>query len=185
MFWYFIFIFLILLLHDNHVQPVYTFLSCTFLLILIFKSTVYCHAHFNILYFGLYILFFIYFILCIFPLCLYSIIFALSMERTCLTFHCWLYTLYIIVYVTNKNLESHTLISQLSICGDLSFQYFRYPLHWRTAGRAEHEFRVWVTILGCMSRHFHFLSLSLYFGCGKLLIADWSVCMSHIWSRKR
>ncbi len=27
------------------------------------------------------------------------------MERTWLTFHCWLYILYIIVYVTNKNLE--------------------------------------------------------------------------------
>ncbi len=37
---------------------------------------------------------------------LYSIIFALSMERTWLTFHCWLYTLYIMVYVTNTNLES-------------------------------------------------------------------------------
>ncbi len=99
------FFFLVLLLHDNHVQPVCTFLSCTFLLILIFKSTVYCHAHFFIFY----ILFFISYsllILCIFPLCLYSIIFALSMERTWLTFHCWLYTHYIIVYVTNKNLES-------------------------------------------------------------------------------
>ncbi len=51
--------FLVLLLHDNHVQPVCTFLSCTFLLILIFKSTVYCHAHFYILFF---ILFFTYFI---------------------------------------------------------------------------------------------------------------------------
>ncbi len=95
-----------MLLHDNHVQPVCTFLSCIFLLNLIFKSTVYCHAHFYILYFVLYILFFTYFILCIFPLCLYSIIFALSMERTWLTFHCWLYILYIIVYVTNTNLES-------------------------------------------------------------------------------
>ncbi len=28
------------------------------------------------------------------------------MERTWLTFHCWLYILYIIVYVTNKNLVS-------------------------------------------------------------------------------
>ncbi len=33
----------------------------------------------------------------------------LFMERTWLTFHCWLYTLYIIVYVTNKNLESWIL----------------------------------------------------------------------------
>ncbi len=43
---YFFNFFLVLLLHDNHVQPVCTFISCTFLLILIFKSTVYCHAHF-------------------------------------------------------------------------------------------------------------------------------------------
>ncbi len=50
--------------------PVCTFLSCTVMLILIFKSTVYCHAHtFSILYFVLYILFFIHFILCILPLC--------------------------------------------------------------------------------------------------------------------
>ncbi len=83
----------------------------------------YCQTHFDrheefhsrkphkvtILYFVPYILFLTYFILCIFPLCLYSIIFALSMERTLLTFHCWLYTLYIIVYVTNKNLESRKL----------------------------------------------------------------------------
>ncbi len=91
------------------VQPVCTFLSCTFLLILIFKSTVYCHAHFYILLFRSYFLlisFSLYLYLCIFPLCLYSIIFALSMERTWLSFHCWLYILYIIVYVTNKNLES-------------------------------------------------------------------------------
>ncbi len=26
---------------------------------------------------------------------------------------------------------------------------------------AEHEFRVWVTILGCMSRHFHYLFIYL------------------------
>ncbi len=35
-------------------------------------------------------------------LVLYSTIFALSMERTRLTFHCWLYNLCIVVYVTNK-----------------------------------------------------------------------------------
>ncbi len=44
------------------------------------------------------------------PLVLYSTIFALSMERTWLTFHCWLYTLCIVVYVTNKtwNLKLET-----------------------------------------------------------------------------
>ncbi len=47
-FWHliFLFIFLRLLLHVNHVQPICTFLSCTVMLILIFKSTVYYHAHF-------------------------------------------------------------------------------------------------------------------------------------------
>ncbi len=35
-------------------------------------------------------------------LVLYSTIFALSMERTRLSFHCWLYNLCIVVYVTNK-----------------------------------------------------------------------------------
>ncbi len=35
-------------------------------------------------------------------LVLYFSIFALSMEQTRLTFHCWLYNLCIVVYVTNK-----------------------------------------------------------------------------------
>ncbi len=42
-------------------------------------------------------------------LVLYSTIFALSMERTWLTFHCWLYTLCIVVHVTNKNLKLETV----------------------------------------------------------------------------
>ncbi len=48
------------------------FLSRAVMLILIFNSTAYCHAHsfiLYILYFVLYILFFIHFILCILPLC--------------------------------------------------------------------------------------------------------------------
>ncbi len=74
------------------------------MLILIFNSTAYCHAHsliLYILYSVLYILFVIHFILCILPL-LYFTIFALSMERTWFTFHCWLYNLCIVMYVTNK-----------------------------------------------------------------------------------
>ncbi len=39
---------------------------------------------------------------------LYFSIFALSMERTRLSFHCWLYNLCIVVYVTNKNLKLET-----------------------------------------------------------------------------
>ncbi len=97
----------------HHVLPV-----CTsppprsVMLILIFNSTAYCHAHsliLYILYSVLYILFVIHFILCILPL-LYFTIFALSMERTWFTFHCWLYNLCIVVYVTNKtwNLKLET-----------------------------------------------------------------------------
>ncbi len=104
MFWYFIF--LVLLLHDNHVQPVCTFLSCTFLLILIL-SLQYTVMHI-LLYFIFCSLYLIFYLFNFNSSVLYSIIFALSMERTWLTFHCWLYTLYIIVYVTNKNLESWT-----------------------------------------------------------------------------
>ncbi len=89
----------------HHVLPVCTSPPPrTVMLILIFNSTAYCHAHsliLYILYSVFYILFFIHFILCILPL-LYSTIFALSMERTWFTFHCWLYNLCIVVYVTNK-----------------------------------------------------------------------------------
>ncbi len=98
----------------HHVLPVCTSPPPrTVMLILIFNSTAYCHAHsliLYILYSVLYILFFIHFILCILPL-LYSTIFALSMERTWFTFHCWLYNLCIVVYVTNKtwNLKLETI----------------------------------------------------------------------------
>ncbi len=54
----------------NHVQPVCTFPSRTVMLILIFNSTAYCHAHsfiLYILYSVLYILFFIHFIYAYFP----------------------------------------------------------------------------------------------------------------------
>ncbi len=50
-------------------------------------------------------------------LVLYFSIFALSMERTRLSFHCWLYNLCIVVYVTNKTwnlkLETWNLIRQI------------------------------------------------------------------------
>ncbi len=84
--------FLRLLLHVNHVQPICTFLSCTVMLILIFKSIVYYHAHyfiFYILFFISFLIFFIHLILCIL-LCVVFYNIALSMERTWLTFHCWL-----------------------------------------------------------------------------------------------
>ncbi len=90
-FWYliFLFIFLRLLLHVNHVQPICTFLSCTVMLIL-YLGLQYTIMHI-ILYFVLYIFFFffIHFILCIL-LCVVFYNIALSMERTWLTFHCWL-----------------------------------------------------------------------------------------------
>ncbi len=117
---YFIFILLWLLLMSPcptclHIPP-----PRSVMLILIFNATAYCHAHsliLYILYSVLYILFVIHFILCILPL-LYSTIFALSMERTRLSFHCWLYNLCIVVYVTNKtwNLKLETF-----------FFYLRFP----------------------------------------------------------
>ncbi len=69
------------------------------------------------LYFILYILFFIHLILCLLPLCCFSI-FALSMERTRLSFHCWLYSLCIVVYVTNKtwNLKTWNVIHRNAFC---------------------------------------------------------------------
>ncbi len=90
--------------HVNHVQPVCTFLSRTVMLILIFNSTAYWHAHsfiLYILYSVLYILFLFILFYAYFP-CVVFTIFALSMERTWLTFHCWLYNPCIVVYVTNK-----------------------------------------------------------------------------------
>ncbi len=83
---------------------------CTVMLILIFNSTAYCHAH----SFTFYILFFISIFhssyLMFTSLVLFFSIFALSMERTRLSFHCWLYSLCIVVYVTNKtwNLKLET-----------------------------------------------------------------------------
>ncbi len=84
---------------------------CTVMLILIFNSTAYCHAHsftFYILFFISYFSFILSYVY--FPCVVFSI-FALSMERTRLSFHCWLYSLCIVVYVTNKTwnlkLEKH------------------------------------------------------------------------------
>ncbi len=60
--------------------------------------------------------FFIHFILCLLPLCCFFSIFALSMERTRHSFHCWLYSLCIVVYVTNKtwNLKLETWRNKLT-----------------------------------------------------------------------
>ncbi len=89
--------------------------SRTVMLILIFNSTAYCHAHSLILYILysvlLYLIFYSFYFMHT-SLVLYSTIFALSMERTWFTFHCWLYNLCIVVYVTNKawKLETWKLI---------------------------------------------------------------------------
>ncbi len=73
--------------------------SCTFLLILLFiMSTVYCPAHLI-----LYIFFYSFFphtYIYVYSLVFVFHIIALSMERTWLTFYCWLYS--VIVYVMNK-----------------------------------------------------------------------------------
>ncbi len=88
-----------------------------------------------LLYFRFYILCFIsYFYSFYFmhtSLVLYSTIFALSMERTWLTFHCWLYTLCIVVYVTNKTWTwtwtwcecAHTQIQKFEV-GNFFFLFF-------------------------------------------------------------
>ncbi len=48
-------------------------------------------------------------------LVLYFSIFALSMERTRLSFHCWLYNLCIVVYVTNKTWNLKMRLSLLPL----------------------------------------------------------------------
>ncbi len=64
------------------------------------QTTVYCHVH-SFTCYSLYLIFYSFYFLYT-SLVMFSTIFALSMEQTWLTFHCWLYTLCIIVYVTNK-----------------------------------------------------------------------------------
>ncbi len=74
-------------------QPCTTYLHIPLLysmLILLFMSTVYYHAHYLYFIFVLYIFFIIINSFYVYFFVLHSIIFALSMERTWLTFHCWL-----------------------------------------------------------------------------------------------
>ncbi len=54
-----------------------------------------------LIFYSLYLIFYSFYFMYT-SLVLYFSIFALSMERTRLTFHCWLYNLCIVVYVTNK-----------------------------------------------------------------------------------
>ncbi len=75
---------------------------CTVMLILIFNSTAYCHAHSFIFYILFFISYFSFILSYVYFPCVVFSIFALSMERTRLSFHCWLYSLCIVVYVTNK-----------------------------------------------------------------------------------
>ncbi len=86
---------------------------CTVMLILIFNSTAYCHAH-SFIFYSLYLIFLFILFYVYFPCVVFSI-FALSKERTRLSFHCWLYNLCIPVYVTNKtwNLKSENGITLL------------------------------------------------------------------------
>ncbi len=102
---YLIFIFILFFVIGCFMSTMYNLLHiplCTVMLILIFNSTAYCHAHsftFYILFFISYFSFILSYVY--FPCVVFSI-FALSMERTRLSFHCWLYSLCIVVYVTNK-----------------------------------------------------------------------------------
>ncbi len=115
---YLIFIFILFFVIGCFMSTMYNLLHiplCTVMLILIFNSTAYCHAHsftFYILFFISYFSFILSYVY--FPCVVFSI-FALSMERTRLSFHCWLYSLCIVVYVTNKtwNLKwwSHQILT--------------------------------------------------------------------------
>ncbi len=51
-------------------------------------------------------------------LVLYFSIFALSKERTRLSFHCWLYNLCIPVYVTNKTWNLNLKLAKSRMCGE-------------------------------------------------------------------
>ncbi len=59
------------------------------------------HILLYLIFYSLYLIFYSFYFMYT-SLVLYFSIFALSMERTRLTFHCWLYNLCIVVYVTNK-----------------------------------------------------------------------------------
>ncbi len=81
----------------NTLYNLFAHSSCTFLLILLFiKSTVYCPAQLILFYFFILMLnffYFIFFILIFMYILLFVLhIIALYMERTWITFHCWLYS---------------------------------------------------------------------------------------------
>ncbi len=59
------------------------------------------HILLYFIFYSLYLIFYSFYFMYT-SLVLYFSIFALSMERTRLSFHCWLYNLCIVVYVTNK-----------------------------------------------------------------------------------
>ncbi len=131
---YLIFIFILFFVIGCFMSTMYNLLHiplCTVMLILIFNSTAYCHAHsftFYILFFISYFSFILSYVY--FPCVVFSI-FALSMERTRLSFHCWLYSLCIVVYVTNKTwnlkLETWNLKHPItSICMCLHCQIYNH-----------------------------------------------------------
>ncbi len=72
---------------------------CSTVLNLILQHTV-MHILLYLIFCSLYLIFYAFYFMYT-SLVLYFSIFALSMERTRLTFHCWLYNLCIVVYVTN------------------------------------------------------------------------------------
>ncbi len=102
---YLIFIFILFFVIGCFMSTMYNLLHiplCTVMLILIFNSTAYCHAHSFIFYILFFISYFSFILSYVYFPCVVFSIFALSMERTRLSFHCWLYSLCIVVYVTNK-----------------------------------------------------------------------------------
>ncbi len=79
------------------------------------------HILLYFIFYSLYFLFILFYVY--FPFVLYFSIFALSMERTRLSFHCWLYNLCIVVYVTNKTWN-------LKLVHCLSLDSRLCPSHW-------------------------------------------------------
>ncbi len=74
------------------------------------------HILLHFIFYSLYLIFHSSYLYVYFPCVVFSI-FALSMERTRLSFHCWLYSLCIVVYVTNKtwNLKLETCETQFCL----------------------------------------------------------------------
>ncbi len=142
---------------------------CTVMLILIFNSTAYCYAHsftFYILFFISYFSFILSYVY--FPCVVFSI-FALSMERTRLSFHCWLYNLCIVVYVTNKTWNLKTWKTIISLMLLYCCTHYFIIIHFTTT----------CTILFNITYHFYYIftvhCISAYYFTTAVFQWEWAV----------